>query len=179
MSSAIREANAHLAALHGRVAELERRLAAAEETVREQAQSLIRKDGQLRRALNELRQGKDSEISALEERLRVSEGESQRLWGLLQEKDLLVAQLRHRSRLLSKICRSRPVLDNLLAYMAEGERLSPVHSGRTSPDPLPAALDLNCVPDLDSDGGKDFSLTTVDNDDDNRDSDQTLFGTTV
>ncbi|XP_062815841.1 vimentin-type intermediate filament-associated coiled-coil protein [Anolis carolinensis] len=181
MSSSIREANAHLAALHGRVAELERRLAAAEETVREQAQSLIRKDGQLRRALSELRQGKDSEISALEERLRTSEGESRRLWGLLQEKDLLVAQLRHRSRLLSKICRSRPVLDNLLAYMAEGERLSPAHSAPNSPDPLPADPHSNCVPDLDPD----FSLTAADNgendddNDDSRDCDQTLFGTTV
>lgn len=55
----IREANAHLAALHGRLAELERRLGAAEGTVRGQAQSLIRKDAELRAALEELQAAKD------------------------------------------------------------------------------------------------------------------------
>ena len=55
----IREANAHLAALHRRVAELEERLEAAENTVREQAESLIRKDDQLRAATQEITEAKD------------------------------------------------------------------------------------------------------------------------
>ncbi|KAL7992863.1 hypothetical protein Chor_017119 [Crotalus horridus] len=143
----IREANAHLAALHGRVAELERRLAAAERTVHGQAESLIRKDAEMRQAVFGLREGKDS----------------------------LITQLRHRSRLLTKICRSRPVLDNLLAYMAEGEQLSPAlgaQSDANSPDHS-LSLETNCIPDLDLDT-KDFSLG-----DDEQDSDRTLFGTTV
>ena len=55
----IREANAHLSALHRRVVELERRLEAAENTVREQAESLIRKDEQLRATTQEITEAKD------------------------------------------------------------------------------------------------------------------------
>ncbi|XP_063003435.1 vimentin-type intermediate filament-associated coiled-coil protein [Elgaria multicarinata webbii] len=171
----IREANAHLAALHGRVAELERRLAAAEHTVRGQAESLIRKDAEMRQAVQGLRRGKDREIATLEEKLQSSEENGRRLLGVIQEKDAAIAQLRHRSRLLTKICRSRPVLDNLLAYMAEGEQLSPVlapRSGRGSPNRSPSP-EANCLPDLDLDT-RDFSVA-----DDDQDSDKTLFGTTV
>ncbi|XP_063146738.1 vimentin-type intermediate filament-associated coiled-coil protein [Candoia aspera] len=171
----IREANAHLAALHGRVAELERRLAAAERTVHGQAESLIRKDAEMRQAVLGLREGKDREIAILEEKLQSSEQHAQKLLNVIQEKDSLIMQLRHRSRLLTKICRSRPVLDNLLAYMAEGEQLSPVlgaQSDSNSPDHS-LSLETNCIPDLDLDT-KDFSLG-----DDEQDSDKTLFGTTV
>ncbi|XP_070787844.1 vimentin-type intermediate filament-associated coiled-coil protein [Pituophis catenifer annectens] len=171
----IREANAHLAALHGRVAELERRLAAAERTVHGQAESLIRKDAEMRQAVFGLREGKDREIAILEEKLQSSEQHAQKLLNVIQEKDSLITQLRHRSRLLTKICRSRPVLDNLLAYMAEGEQLSPVlaaQSDANSPDHN-LSLETNCIPDLDLDT-KDFSLG-----DDEQDSDKTLFGTTV
>lgn len=55
----IREANAHLAAVHRRAAELEARLDAAERTVRAQAERLARHDRQLLTALDELRQAKD------------------------------------------------------------------------------------------------------------------------
>lgn len=55
----IREANAHLAALHRRVADLEQKLEAAENTLREQAESLIRKDEQLRAATQEITENKD------------------------------------------------------------------------------------------------------------------------
>ncbi|XP_039194346.1 vimentin-type intermediate filament-associated coiled-coil protein [Crotalus tigris] len=171
----IREANAHLAALHGRVAELERRLAAAERTVHGQAESLIRKDAEMRQAVFGLREGKDREIAILEEKLQSSEQYAQKLLNVIQEKDSLITQLRHRSRLLTKICRSRPVLDNLLAYMAEGEQLSPAlgaQSDANSPDHS-LSLETNCIPDLDLDT-KDFSLG-----DDEQDSDKTLFGTTV
>ncbi|XP_060089404.1 vimentin-type intermediate filament-associated coiled-coil protein [Heteronotia binoei] len=169
----IREANAHLAALHGRVAELERRLAAAEETVRGQAQSLIRKDHEMRGALRSLSDDKDRELATLEEKLLSSEENVQRLLGLLQEKDALIAHLKHRSQLLTKICRSRPVLDNLLAYMAEGERLSPVPGTQSQDSSLDCGLFLetNCTLGLDS---KDFSLC-----DDDQESGQSLFGTTV
>lgn len=55
----IREANAHLAALHRRAAELETRLLAAERTVRAQAERLACQDQQLRAALDELGRAKD------------------------------------------------------------------------------------------------------------------------
>lgn len=55
----IREANAHLAAVHRRAAELERRLLAAERTVRAQAERLACHDQQLRAALDELARAKD------------------------------------------------------------------------------------------------------------------------
>ena len=55
----IREANAHLAAVHRRAAELEARLDAAERTVRAQAERLARHDQQLRAALDELGRAKD------------------------------------------------------------------------------------------------------------------------
>ncbi|KAJ7308417.1 hypothetical protein JRQ81_008962 [Phrynocephalus forsythii] len=173
----IREANAHLAALHERVAELERRLAAAERTVRGQAESLIRKDAEMRQAVLGLREGKDREIAALEERLQSSEANTQKLLSVIQEKDSVIGQLRHRSRLLTKICRSRPVLDNLLAYMAEGERFSPLlgdpGGDASSPNrsPLP---ETNCLPELDPDA-RDFSLGG----EDDADSEKMLFGTTV
>lgn len=115
------------------------------------------------------------EIAILEEKLHSSEQHAQKLLNVIQEKDSLITQLRHRSRLLTKICRSRPVLDNLLAYMAEGEQLSPVlgaQSDANSPDHS-LSLETNCIPDLDLDT-KDFSLG-----DDEQDSDKTLFGTTV
>ncbi|XP_061457491.1 vimentin-type intermediate filament-associated coiled-coil protein [Rhineura floridana] len=172
----IREANAHLAALHGRVAELERRLAVAERTVRGQAESLIRKDAEMRRALTGLRESQDRELAILEEKLQSSEDRAQELLSVIQEKDSLIQELRHRSRLLSEICRTRPVLENLLAYMAEGEQLSPVlgaRSGASSPDHS-LVLETNCTLDHDLDATKDFSLG-----DDDPDSDKALFGTTV
>lgn len=55
----IREANAHLAAVHRRAAELEARLDAAERTVSAQAERLARHDQQLRAALEELGRAKD------------------------------------------------------------------------------------------------------------------------
>lgn len=55
----IREANAHLAAVHRRAAELEARLDAAERTVSAQAERLARHDQRLRDALEELGRAKD------------------------------------------------------------------------------------------------------------------------
>lgn len=111
----------------------------------------------------------------VEEKLLSSEENAQRLLSVIQEKDSVIAQLKNRSRLLTKICRSRPILDNLLAYMAEGEQLSPALGARSngsSPD-HDLLLETNCTPDLDLDT-REFSLR-----DDDQDSDKTLFGTTV
>nr|XP_036873919.1 vimentin-type intermediate filament-associated coiled-coil protein isoform X2 [Manis javanica] len=55
----IREANAHLAAVHRRAAELEAQLDAAERTVSTQAERLARHDQQMRAALDELGRAKD------------------------------------------------------------------------------------------------------------------------
>ncbi|XP_029470786.1 vimentin-type intermediate filament-associated coiled-coil protein [Rhinatrema bivittatum] len=120
----IKEANAHLEAVHRRVAELEARLGAAETTVREQAESLIRKDEQLHVAVREITGSKDREISELKEQLSRSEDTIQKLLSVIKEKDDLLSQLKHRSQLLGKICRRRPLLDTLLSDMAEGEQLT-------------------------------------------------------
>ncbi|XP_068776523.1 vimentin-type intermediate filament-associated coiled-coil protein [Struthio camelus] len=142
----IREANAHLAALHARVAELERRLGAAESTVRGQAESLIRKDGELRAAVAALEAAKDREIAALRERLLSSEETVQRLLAAAREKDALIARLRHGSELLARICRSRPALDGLLACMAEGERLSATEPGPPPGERAPGERGLGGTP---------------------------------
>ncbi|XP_042300136.1 vimentin-type intermediate filament-associated coiled-coil protein [Sceloporus undulatus] len=118
------------------------------------------------------------EIAALEEKLQSSEEKTQQLLSLIQEKDHLISQLCHRSHLLSKICRSHPVLDNLLAYMAEGERLNPILGGRSSPE-LGPSLEMNCLLSLDLDGTNDFSLGVEEEEDEDHNSEQTLFGTTV
>ncbi|CAM4626475.1 vimentin-type intermediate filament-associated coiled-coil protein [Lepidochelys kempii] len=174
----IREANAHLAALHGRVAELERRLGAAERTVRGQAESLIRKDGELRAALRELGAAKDREITALQQKLLSSEETIQKLLNVIQKKDDLIVQLKHRSHLLTKICRNRPILDNLLSYMAEGEQLS-TFPGTQSDSSSPVHDEFqesNCITNQIS-KNKDFSLCEDDLEDQELDTSQ--FGTTV
>ncbi|KAK0156059.1 Vimentin-type intermediate filament-associated coiled-coil protein [Merluccius polli] len=122
----IREANAHLAALHRRVAELEARLRAAEGTVREQAESLIRKDEQVRAATREITETKDREITFLYKKLCKSEETIQHYQQTLKQRDLLVVQLQHRCHLLDSICESRPTLDSMLSLMAEAERMDPV-----------------------------------------------------
>ncbi|XP_001376314.1 vimentin-type intermediate filament-associated coiled-coil protein [Monodelphis domestica] len=176
----IREANAHLAAVHRRAAELEARLGAAERTVREQAESLIRKDEQLRGALRELGRAKDREIADLQEKLFSSEGTVQKLLTVIQEKDALIVQLKHRSELLHKICQRRPLLDGLLAFMAEGEQLGPLaRSGppSVSSSPLPDGAPETDGPTCPLSNSQAFSLSEDDLDD--KDLDQTMFGTTV
>ncbi|XP_074834413.1 vimentin-type intermediate filament-associated coiled-coil protein [Carettochelys insculpta] len=173
----IREANAHLAALHGRVAELEGRLGAAERTVRGQAESLIRKDGELRAALLELGAAKDREITALQQKLLSSEETIQKLLNVIQNKDDLIVQLKHRSHLLTKICRSRPLLDNLLSYMAEGEQLSTFPGMQSdSSSSVHEFQESNCITNQLS-KNKDFSLSESDLED--QELDMSQFGTTV
>ncbi|XP_074926522.1 LOW QUALITY PROTEIN: vimentin-type intermediate filament-associated coiled-coil protein [Chelonoidis abingdonii] len=175
----IREANAHLAALHGRVAELERRLGAAERTVHGQAPSLIRKDGEPARGpLRELGAAKDKEITALQQKLLSSEETVQKLLNVIQKKDDLIVQLKHRSHLLTKICRNRPILDSLLSYMAEGEQLS-TFPGTQSDSSSPVHDEFqesNCITNQIS-KNKDFSLSEDDLEDQELDTSQ--FGTTV
>ncbi|XP_071399296.1 vimentin-type intermediate filament-associated coiled-coil protein-like isoform X1 [Centroberyx affinis] len=122
----IREANAHLAALHLRVLELEERLQAAENTVREQAESLIRKDDQMRAATQEITETKDREISFLNEKLCQCEETIKHYQQSIKERETLVVQLQHRCHLLDSICKSRATLDGMLALMAEAERLGPL-----------------------------------------------------
>ncbi|XP_063772705.1 vimentin-type intermediate filament-associated coiled-coil protein [Pseudophryne corroboree] len=151
----IKEANAHLAALHHRVAELEG-------TVREQAESLIRKDEQYRASIRDIADAKNREIAEFQKRLAQSEEETQRLVASIKDKDRELERLRHHSRLLAQMCHSRPLLDALVSLMAEAEgipRLSTLeqHNG------------LPKIPDYpQSDGDLEDS-----------DVDRTLFGTTV
>ncbi|XP_076880895.1 vimentin-type intermediate filament-associated coiled-coil protein [Brachyhypopomus gauderio] len=173
----IREANAHLAALHGRVADLEHKLDAAENTVREQAESLIRKDEQLRAATQDITEKKDREISYLHEKLCQSEESIQKLQHMVKEKDSLIGQLQHRCHLLDNICKSRPLLDTMLAQMAEAERMGPViDSTRPTGDASLTDGESNCSPSGLS-NHKDFSLSEDDMDD--QELDGVVFGTTV
>nr|XP_032629781.1 uncharacterized protein LOC116821019 [Chelonoidis abingdonii] len=238
----IREANAHLAALHGRVAELERRLGAAERTgglrapagrawerarpapswadrptslgwagqwgspaVRPAWRPRVKKDGREMRtgpnnrfaafagAVPALCAGPRSfcephfpggigieprEITALQQKLLSSEETVQKLLNVIQKKDDLIVQLKHRSHLLTKICRNRPILDSLLSYMAEGEQLS-TFPGTQSDSSSPVHDEFqesNCITNQIS-KNKDFSLSEDDLEDQELDTSQ--FGTTV
>ncbi|KAM6962841.1 vimentin-type intermediate filament-associated coiled-coil protein [Aplochiton taeniatus] len=189
----IREANAHLVAVHRRVADLEQRLDAAENTVREQAESLIRKDEQLRATTQEVTENKDREISFLQEKLCRCEETVQRCQQALKERESLIAQLQHRCHLLDSICKSRPLLDSMLAQMAEAERLGPLGAAGTMGPGLGAAYggsgagdtranssltdgESNCSPTRVS-NHKDVSLS--EDDMDSEDMDDMGFGTTV
>ncbi|XP_699560.1 vimentin-type intermediate filament-associated coiled-coil protein [Danio rerio] len=173
----IREANAHLAALHRRVSELEQRLREAERTVREQAESLIRKDEQLRAATQEITEAKDKEIFFLHEKLCQSEESIHKLNQTIKEKDSLIGQLQHRCQLLDNICKSRPLLDSMLAQMAEAERMGPVSDlGKPTTNSSLTDGESNCSPSRLS-NHKDFSLSEDDSDD--QELDGVVFGTTV
>ncbi|XP_016337087.1 vimentin-type intermediate filament-associated coiled-coil protein-like [Sinocyclocheilus anshuiensis] len=167
----IREANAHLAALHRRVTNLEQRLEEAEKTVREQAESLIRKDEQLRAASQEITEAKDKEIFFLHEKLCQSEESIHKLNQTIKEKDSLIGQLQHRCQLLDSICKSRPLLDSMLAQMAEAER-----TGKPTTNSSFTDGESNCSPSRLS-NHKDFSLSEDDSDD--QELDGVVFGTTV
>ncbi|XP_026784872.1 vimentin-type intermediate filament-associated coiled-coil protein [Pangasianodon hypophthalmus] len=173
----IREANAHLAALHRRVADLEQKLEAAENTLREQAESLIRKDEQLRAATQEITESKDREISYLHEKLCQSEESIQKLQHMVKEKDSLIGQLQHRCQLLDNICKSRPLLDSMLAQMAEAERMGPVIDlVNATADTSLTDGESNCSP-CGLSNHKDFSLSEDDMDDPELEG--VMFGTTV
>ncbi|XP_006896426.1 PREDICTED: vimentin-type intermediate filament-associated coiled-coil protein [Elephantulus edwardii] len=122
----IREANAHLAAVHRRAAELEARLDAAERTVRAQAECLARHDQQLRAALDELGLAKDREIAILREQLLTSEAAVHSLQAAVRQRDDLIGQLQPRAQLLRDLCCHRLPLAGLLATLAEAERLGPL-----------------------------------------------------
>ncbi|XP_034801845.1 calcyphosin isoform X2 [Pan paniscus] len=122
----IREANAHLAAVHRRAAELEARLDAAERTVHAQAERLALHDQQLRAALDELGRAKDREIATLQEQLMTSEATVYSLQATVHQRDELIRQLQPRAELLQDICRRRPPLAGLLDALAEAERLGPL-----------------------------------------------------
>ncbi|KAG9485983.1 vimentin-type intermediate filament-associated coiled-coil protein [Eleutherodactylus coqui] len=151
----IKEANAHLAALHHRVAELEG-------TVREQAESLIRKDEQYQASIRDMVDAKDRDIAELQKRLTQSEEEMQRLKASIKDKDRDVERLRHQSRILAQICHSRPLLNALVSLMAEAEGIP-------------------CLPNVEQCNGlssvPDYAHSEEDLED--SDIDRTLFGTTV
>ncbi|XP_078526574.1 vimentin-type intermediate filament-associated coiled-coil protein-like [Lissotriton helveticus] len=174
----IKEANAHLVAVHQRAAELEKRLADAEETVREQAESLIRKDELFHMAVREIAEEKDREIADLQEKLCRSEETVQNLLIEIRDKDEMVAYLRHRSQLLTDICRSRPLLDTLLLHMAEGERME------SFPEPatITTSLEPPGLPETNGYANSSFNseeFSPSEEDTDGHDLGQTLFGTTV
>ncbi|GCC33410.1 vimentin-type intermediate filament-associated coiled-coil protein-like [Chiloscyllium punctatum] len=179
----IKEANAHLAAVHRRVTELERRLEAAERTVREQAERLMSKDRELQAAIRELTLRKDREMVNVQEKLQDCEGTVQRLQTVMKEKDNVIAQLRHRSQLLDKITRSRPLLDNLLSYMAEAERSQSDHLPNL--DTQPGFLDdhahslLSGINGLMNISPSDQHFSVSEDDMEEPGQDDAIFGTTV
>ncbi|XP_069832733.1 vimentin-type intermediate filament-associated coiled-coil protein [Dendropsophus ebraccatus] len=147
----IKEANAHLAALHHHVAELEG-------TVREQAESLIRKDEQYQASLRDLSHAKDREISELQKKLSQYEDEMQRLMASIKDKDRQLERLQHQSQLLAQMCHSRPLLSALVSLMAEAE-------GNPCSPNVEQCNGLPSVPDYAHSEDSDL--------------DKTLFGTTV
>ncbi|KAG8555660.1 hypothetical protein GDO81_017771 [Engystomops pustulosus] len=151
----IKEANAHLAALHHRVAELEG-------TVREQAESLIRKDEQYQASIRDMLIAKDREIGELQKRLVQSEEEMQKLMSSIKDKDRELERLRHQSRLLAQMCQNRSLLNALVSLMAEAEGISC----------LPNVEQCNGLPSV-----PDYAQSEEDLED--SDVDRTLFGTTV
>ncbi|XP_067824077.1 vimentin-type intermediate filament-associated coiled-coil protein-like [Heptranchias perlo] len=177
----IKEANAHLAAVHRRVSELERRLEAAERTVREQAERLMGKDRELQAAVRELALRKDREMVDVQEKLQDCEGTVQRLQTMMKEKDGVIAQLRHRSQLLDKITRSRPLLDNLLSYMAEAERSQSVHIPHLDPFPdhLHTPSLLSGTNGFMNPGPNDRNFSVSEDDTEEPGQDDAIFGTTV
>ncbi|XP_068127266.1 vimentin-type intermediate filament-associated coiled-coil protein [Hyperolius riggenbachi] len=153
----IKEANAHLAALHHRVTELEG-------TIREQAESLIRKDEHYQAVIKNIVDTKDREIAELQKRLAKSEEEAQRLIVSIKDKDRELKRAQHHSSLLVQICQRRPLLDTLVSLMAEAEGIPCVpSSGLERSNGL-----LNAA---------DYSSREEDLED--SDTDRTLFGTTV
>ncbi|XP_078054183.1 vimentin-type intermediate filament-associated coiled-coil protein [Mustelus asterias] len=181
----IKEANAHLAAVHRRVTELERRLEAAERTVREQAERLMGKDRELQAAIRELTLRKEREMVDVQEKLQDCEGTVQRLQTVMKEKDSVIAQLRHRSQLLDKITRSRPLLDNLLSYMAEAERSQSIHISNLDshpgyPDyPDHHAHSLSGINGLINTCPNDRNFSVSEDDMEEPGQDDAIFGTTV
>ncbi|KAG8454818.1 hypothetical protein GDO86_001150 [Hymenochirus boettgeri] len=151
----IKEANAHLAALHRRVSELEG-------TVREQAESLIRKDEQYQASIRDIADTKDREISELQNRLLQSEEATQRLINSIKEKDRELDRLKHHSHLLAQMCRNRPHLDTLVSLMIEADG-------------------MNYIPSSEKHNGlsKVSDYPQIEDDLEDSDIDKSLFGTTV
>ncbi|XP_075401555.1 vimentin-type intermediate filament-associated coiled-coil protein isoform X2 [Tenrec ecaudatus] len=135
----IREANAHLAAMHRRAVELEARLDAAECTVRAQAERLACHDQQLRAALEELGHAKDCEIATLREQLMTSEAAVHNLQATVRQRDDLIGQLQLQAELLRDVCQHRLPLARLLATLDEAERLGSLPS-RDPCGPTPAIV---------------------------------------
>ncbi|KAL0181349.1 hypothetical protein M9458_023755, partial [Cirrhinus mrigala] len=95
----------------------------------------------------------------------------------IKEKDSLIGQLQHRCQLLDNICKSRPLLDSMLAQMAEAERMGPVSDlGKPTTNSSLTDGESNCSPSRLS-NHKDFSLSEDDSDD--QELDGVVFGTTV
>ncbi|XP_077981316.1 vimentin-type intermediate filament-associated coiled-coil protein-like [Glandiceps talaboti] len=115
--SSIREANDHLQALYKRVDDLE-------QTVKEQAESMIKKDEQMQTALKEVSQHKDKEITELRKTLESSEAQLQRLLATTREKDAQIAHLLSKCQLLDDICITKPALEKLLSAFEKVESFS-------------------------------------------------------
>ncbi|XP_070564478.1 vimentin-type intermediate filament-associated coiled-coil protein-like [Ptychodera flava] len=125
--SSIREANDHLQALYKRVSDLE-------QTVKDQAESMIKKDEQMQTALKQVSLQKDKEITELRRTLESSEAHVQRLLASQREKDAQIANLQHKCQLLEDICQSKPMLENLLATIEKAENFKTSVSPNISPD---------------------------------------------
>ena len=113
--SSIKEANEHLQALYQRVSELET-------TVKEQAESLMKRDEDAQRSIDDLTRAKDREINELRKSLEASEGHVQSLLGSCREKDTLISHLQYKCKLLDDATRCIPTLDQLMKVLLEAQR---------------------------------------------------------
>ncbi len=115
--SSIKEANDHLQALYKRVSELE-------STVKEQAESLMKRDEEAQRNLQELSRNKDREITELRKSLEASEAHVQGLLSNSRDKDTVISHLQYKCKLLEDATQSLPALDQLMRVLTEAQRFS-------------------------------------------------------
>ncbi|CAJ0920167.1 unnamed protein product [Ranitomeya imitator] len=148
--------DAHLSAVYGQVDRLEG-------TVREQAESLIRKDEQYRASMNDMVEAKDRTIALLQKKLAESEEEIKNMKASIKAKDRELKCRRHHSQLLIQMCRNRARLNNLVALMED-------------------TLELPCFPNVEQCALLPNVPHFVPSDDDNEDSSDAarrFFGTSV
>lgn len=143
--SSIKEANDHLQALYKRVSDLET-------TVKEQAESLMKRDEEAQQNIEEVARNSGREISELRKSLEASESHVQSLLASCREKDTLISHLQYKCKLLDDACQTLPALDQLSRVLIEGQRFSGGTTARsnhvvgnctktTSPPGGPPAMD--------------------------------------
>ena len=112
----IEEANKHLQLLHGRIQELEN-------TVKEQTESLMKKDESMQLKLRDLVAQQDEEVQFLREKVEAGENQNHKLKAIIKEKDDNIIQLQQKCDILNDILKSTPALQQLVLTMSKAQML--------------------------------------------------------